>query len=290
MKPNGRGPVAQDSTPGEGASGHSVLSRMISRSKDAFKVEVEGAQWLSDGPAILAANHRWMGDVTRLFPAVGRPISLAVSEPRRLSRHQVPIDGHDDSRKDARALLREGELVMIQPEGERSPDGDLHRGSPDVAWLALTTRVPVHPVDIVPPPSKGPVGEVVSALLGPTLRIGEPLDFSRYWTTPAVSDALDGILLRGCTDEIMAAIAELSGQLYRDDTPEQARTRLAEERRRFRKAQALAYPTLSQERRKEAEWREQLRAKDQRDLARAAQEARAYAADRAAREPHDPAR
>lgn len=265
----------------------STLGRVFSRSRDALQVSVEGTEWLADGPAILAANHRWLGDVTRLFSSLDRPVSLAVAQPRRLSRHQVPIDGHDDSGKDARALLREGELVMIQPEGERSPDGDLHRGTPDVAWLALTARVPVHPVDIVPPPSRGPVGEVVSALLGPTLRIGEPLDFSRYWTTPAVSDALDGILLRGCTDEIMAAIAELSGQLYRDDTPAQARARLAEERRQFRKARAQAYPTLSQERRREAEWRERLRAQDQQDLARAAQEARAYAADRAAHEPHD---
>ncbi|SER47980.1 1-acyl-sn-glycerol-3-phosphate acyltransferase [Propionibacterium cyclohexanicum] len=267
------------------------VGRLFARSRDAFQVDVEGADRLVDGGAILAANHRWFGDITRLFSAFDRPVFLAVAHPRRFARRQVPVDGRDDdSRPDARALLRAGELVMIQPETERSPDGDLHRGSPDVAWLALTARVPVHPVDIVPPPAEGPVGEMVSALLGPTVRIGEPLDFSRYWTTPAISDVLDGILLRGCTDEIMAAIAELSGQLYRDDTPQQARVRLAEERREERKARAKAYPTLSEERRREAQLREQLRLKDQQDLARAAEEARARVTARATRDGEDPRR
>lgn len=280
-EPSASGPVSPS---GKVASSHRRVRRLWSRGRDALQVDVEGAEFLPEGAAILAANDLWAGDVTRLFGSLDRPVSLAVTRVPRLARHRVLIDSHDEEIRDASAVLADGELVMIQPEGGRSPDGNLHRGAPDVAWLALTSRVPVLPVDIVPPPLTGPVGDAVSALLGPTLRIGEPLDFSRYWTTPAASDVLDGVLLRGCTDEIMAAIAELSGQLYQDDTPGQARERLAEERRAHRRAQARAFPTQDEERRREAELRERMRVQDERDLEHARQEARAHAARNAVRE------
>jgi 1-acyl-sn-glycerol-3-phosphate acyltransferase len=45
----------------------------------------------------------------------------------------------------------------------------------------------------------------------PGVRFGEPLDFSRYRGREA-----DGQLLRAITDEIMQAIAKLSGQEYVD--------------------------------------------------------------------------
>ncbi len=56
----------------------------------------------------------------------------------------------------------------------------------------------------------------------PGVRFGEPLDFSRYHGQEA-----DGRLLRTITDEIMQAIAKLSGQEYVDIDARRAKAGLA---------------------------------------------------------------
>jgi 1-acyl-sn-glycerol-3-phosphate acyltransferase len=54
------------------------------------------------------------------------------------------------------------------------------------------------------------------------VRFGEPLDFSRYHGQQA-----DAKLLRAVTDEIMQAIAKLSGQEYVDIDARRAKAELA---------------------------------------------------------------
>jgi 1-acyl-sn-glycerol-3-phosphate acyltransferase len=54
------------------------------------------------------------------------------------------------------------------------------------------------------------------------VKFGEPLDFSRYRGQPT-----DGALLRSITDEIMQAIAKLSGQEYVDMDARRAKAELA---------------------------------------------------------------
>jgi 1-acyl-sn-glycerol-3-phosphate acyltransferase len=56
----------------------------------------------------------------------------------------------------------------------------------------------------------------------PRARFGEPLDFSRYHGRES-----DGHLLRAVTDEIMQAIAKLSGQDYVDIDARRAKAELA---------------------------------------------------------------
>jgi len=54
------------------------------------------------------------------------------------------------------------------------------------------------------------------------VKFGEPLDFSRYHGQPT-----DAALLRSITDEIMQAIAKLSGQEYIDVDARRAKAQLA---------------------------------------------------------------
>ena len=51
----------------------------------------------------------------------------------------------------------------------------------------------------------------VASLASPTVKFGEPLDFSRYDGMES-----DRLILRAVTDEIMYKIMELSGQEYID--------------------------------------------------------------------------
>lgn len=256
---------------------------LLRDTKQALAVHVEGAHNVGEGAAILACNHRLPSDFSRLGDALSRPLSLVDlqldSGASAKRGHAIPLDGAAPEHPDAVSVLAQGGLVVVFPEGAMSPDGRLHRGDPEVAWLTLTTHAPVVPVGISLPDREGLSGRALSRVLGPTITFGEPLDFSRYWTSPALSDALDGVLLRGCTAEIMAAIAGLSGQVYQDDTPGQAKDLIREQRHHEAQQRSTRYPTQWEQRRRAAIAREELRAADNRDLERAAAEAAADLTD-----------
>lgn len=108
-------------------------------------------------------------------------------------------------------VLRDGDGFGIYPEGTRSRDGRLHRGRTGVAWLALASGVPVVPVGVVGTDRVQPVGSRLPHIAPVTVRFGPPLDADRYQSLPA------GAARRRMTDDIMAAVAELSGQQVAPD-------------------------------------------------------------------------
>jgi 1-acyl-sn-glycerol-3-phosphate acyltransferase len=190
-----------------------------------FRVRTEGLEHVPGrGAAILASNHVSFCDsfflplvlprrltylakaeyfddwkVAWFFRAVGQiPIRRgAAAEWRRSLETAVEV-------------LGEGKLLGIYPEGTRSKDGRLHRGHTGVARVALRAGVPVIPVGIVGTREVQPVGARMLRPFRPvTIRIGRPLDFSDL----AGRDD-ERKVLRQVTDEVMAAIQQLSGQEY----------------------------------------------------------------------------
>jgi 1-acyl-sn-glycerol-3-phosphate acyltransferase len=176
-----------------------------------------------DRPAILASNHLSFCDSFFMPLLMPRKVTfLAKAEyfttpgiKGFFSRMffsgvgQVPIDRSD---KDAaRAALKTGvrvlgegenKLLGIYPEGTRSPDGRLYRGKTGVV-------IPVAMVNtsIIQPP-----GRLFPKLRPrPGVRVGKPLDFSRY-----EGMAGDRFVERSMTDEIMYELMQLSGQEYVD--------------------------------------------------------------------------
>jgi 1-acyl-sn-glycerol-3-phosphate acyltransferase len=124
----------------------------------------------------------------------------------------LPVD-RDDTRAAIASLeialdvLGRGEAFGIYPEGTRSRDGRLYRGRTGVAHLALTSGAPVVPVGLRGTEDLQPVGSTVPRLAKVTVRFGKPLHFAgRYDGVPA------GRARREITDEVMAAIARLTGQ------------------------------------------------------------------------------
>jgi 1-acyl-sn-glycerol-3-phosphate acyltransferase len=103
-------------------------------------------------------------------------------------------------------VLRDGDGFGIYPEGTRSRDGRLHRGRTGVAWLALASGAPVVPVGVIGTVRVQPVGARVPRISPVTVRFGRPLVPDAYHRLPA------GAARRRMTDDVMAAIAELSGQ------------------------------------------------------------------------------
>jgi len=183
-----------------------------------------------EGGAILASNHIGALDSLVVPAMMPRPITFPAKAELFSGKGglgnkivawflktigMVPMD-RSGGRASANALeaisavLAEGHVVAIYPEGTRSPDGRLYKGKTGMARMALSNRVPVIPVGVSGSKSvKGPFG--LPWARRPVVVIGEPLDFSAFYDTPGNSK-----VLRYVTDEAMAAIQKLTGQDYVD--------------------------------------------------------------------------
>ncbi|MCF6510129.1 1-acyl-sn-glycerol-3-phosphate acyltransferase [Blastococcus sp. MG754426] len=193
-----------------------------------FRPKVEGIENVpASGAAILASNHLSAADwifmplqlkrrVTFLAKAeyfTGTGVKGFLQRAFFAGAGQVPIDrssasAAEDAIRTGIRILRDGQLLGIYPEGTRSPDGRLFRGKIGVARMALETGVPVIPVAMVYTSRRLPFGR---SLMKVCVRVGEPLDFSRYEGL-----AGDRFVERSITDEIMYEIMTLSGQEYVD--------------------------------------------------------------------------
>ncbi len=222
---------ADGSRPGRGVYWllrHVVLGPVVDQ---LFRPVEEGADHVpAEGGAILASNHLSYADWLFTPLALNRRVTFVAKSDyftgvgvkgwaqKRFfaGTGQVPIDrtGGKASEGALRAglkVLERGELFGIYPEGTRSHDGRLYKGRTGVARLALLAKVPVIPTAVIGTDVIAPPGKIIKRVVSPTVRFGEPLDFSRYDGMES-----DRFVLRSITDEIMYAIMELSGQEYVD--------------------------------------------------------------------------
>jgi 1-acyl-sn-glycerol-3-phosphate acyltransferase len=208
-----------------------------------FRPWVEGLENVPrTGPAIFASNHVSFSD-SFFFPLVvprkitflaksdyftGRGIKGWLTRQFFAGVGQVPVDrsggrASEGALRTALRILGEGKLLGIYPEGTRSPDGRLYRGKTGVARMALEAGVPVIPVAMIGTYELQPPGKVIPRIKRPGVRIGAPLDFSRY-----AGMAGDRFVLRSMTDEIMYELMQLSGQEYVDTYATQAKEEIAD--------------------------------------------------------------
>jgi 1-acyl-sn-glycerol-3-phosphate acyltransferase len=190
-----------------------------------YRVKVEGREHLpARGAAILASNHGAFCDSLFLPAVLRRRLTYVAKaeyfENRRTAWFfraigQIPLQRGAGSEwrralDSAAAVLDEGKLFGIYPEGTRSKDGRLHRGHTGVAMLALRTGAPVIPVGIIGTREAQPIGTLIARPFSRiTIRFGPPLDFSEY----AGRDR-ERLVLRHVTDTVMSEIQRLTGQEY----------------------------------------------------------------------------
>jgi len=193
-----------------------------------WRPTVEGVDQVpASGPVILASNHLSFFDSV-VIPCVvprkvvflaksdyfnGTGLKGAAQRAWFEGIGMLPIDRTDTraalaSLDTALEVLGRGEAFGIYPEGTRSRDGRIYRGRTGVAHLVLTAGCPVVPVGLIGTEDIQPVGSSRPRLSADvTARFGAPIDFAgRFAGVPS------GRARREVTDEIMAAIAELSGQ------------------------------------------------------------------------------
>jgi len=240
-----------------------------------FRPWVEGASNVpEDGPAIFASNHVSFSDSIFLPLVVGRRVTFPAKSDYFTGKGikgrltalffrgvgQIPIDRSGGRASMAaleagKSLLEKGELFGIYPEGTRSPDGRLYRGKTGVARLALETGAPVIPVAMIDTGVVQPPGQVVPRIGRIGVRIGAPLDFSRY-----EGMSRDRYILRSVTDEIMYEILAMSGQEYIDVYADRMKQQLAEAKAAV-KAEVKAETKAEAEARADAEAEAQVRAR-----------------------------
>ena len=229
-----------------------------------FRPWVEGGEHIpQEGAAIFASNHLSFSDSIFLPLVVPRKITFLAKADYftgkgvkgRLTAGffsgvgQVPIDrsggaASEAALRTAKRILGEGKLLGLYPEGTRSPDGRLYRGKTGIARMALEAGVPVIPVAMINTDVVQPTGKKIPNLGRVGVRIGKPLDFSRYAGMEG-----DRFVLRSITDEIMYELMLLSGQEYVDQYATKAKADIEEAKSAAREAMVSDAPVGSRHRR-----------------------------------------
>jgi len=186
---------------------------------------VEGREHVpASGGAILVSNHLNNADPC-VIPGVlrRRVVTMAKKEMFRWPGLSLlfrfigafPVDrkGADlAALREAQAVLNDGLLLLMFPEGTRSKDRQLHRGFPGSAIIAYRTGAPIVPVAIWGSEHVKWPWVFVRPLLQPkiTVRFGEPFYLPK--TERVTSEAA-----KAGTDEIMRRIAALLPEEYRGE-------------------------------------------------------------------------
>jgi 1-acyl-sn-glycerol-3-phosphate acyltransferase len=185
-----------------------------------FRVRSEGTQHVPrQGAAILASNHRSFIDSVFLPLVVPRRVTFVAKAEyfeswktawffRAVGMIPLKREGGSASERAlaaAREVLDRGGLLGIYPEGTRSPDGRLYKGHTGAARLAMQCHAPIIPVAQFGTDEVQPIGAMWPRLFRRVdVSIGEPM-----WWEGRTGGTRQ---LRDFTDQVMAAIASLSGQ------------------------------------------------------------------------------
>jgi 1-acyl-sn-glycerol-3-phosphate acyltransferase len=195
----------------------------------------------ASGPAILASNHVSVIDSLYLplviprpvvFPAkaeyfnakgpVGRIWAAYLRSTNQLEMNRGDTRSAQATLEAAADILRRGDLFGFYPEGTRSPDGRLYRGRAGLGWLVLNTGAPVLPVAMVGTRKMMPPGAPLPRPTRVDIRIGKPLEFAHLTGEPPARAR------RTIADEVMRAIADMSGQQYVHEYASDVKARLTE--------------------------------------------------------------
>lgn len=176
-----------------------------------FRVEKNGEENIKEkGAYLICANHRSNWDAPILVSNLKRKVYVMAKAElfknkfikwfgRKCCVFPVKRGMRDiESIKYSLNLLKDGEILVIFPEGTRNGMEKNGKAQNGVAYMTIRTGVPVIPVGIQ--------GEM-KPLKKVKLNIGEPLDFSQYKTNKPEKEILDKV-----SKEIMDNIIMLTNE------------------------------------------------------------------------------
>lgn len=140
----------------------SFWGSLYTRANPLWKVSITGIEHLdTETPVVMVANHQSFADILLLFrlrthykwvskaenfrvPLIGWNMSLN----RYIRIERGSIRGNLKMMRDCEVALRDGNSVMIFPEGTRSPDGRMRSFKEGAFELAIRMRRPILPIII----------------------------------------------------------------------------------------------------------------------------------------------
>ncbi|MCA1832712.1 MAG: lysophospholipid acyltransferase family protein [Actinomycetota bacterium] len=189
-----------------------------------WRIRVRGRENIPRNTGLIIASNHWSGvDPIMVCSSFWRPVHWLAKVELVVTKSiawffrmaaVIPVNRdapQQESIDKASAVLRRGGIFGIYPEGTRSVDGKLHKGYTGVARIAAQSDAPVIPTAVMGTRESVPKGKKVPRPVGVEVRFGPPLLFAMQ---PGEDDK---VAYRRFTNEIMHAIAKLSGQEYVDE-------------------------------------------------------------------------
>ncbi len=188
------------------------------------RLEVHGIENIpQSGSVIAVGNHIGVLEAPLAFYLLDRAdiIMLVAKKHQRyaparwLAKHlnAVWVDRYNRDFNALRIMLKrlqEGGVLVIAPEGTRSPDGTLQEGHDGASYLAGKTGLPLLPEATI-----GTLDKDVKAHLLRLRRIPVIVRFGKTFTLPPIHGKDRHEVLKHNTDEIMCRIAALLPPEYR---------------------------------------------------------------------------
>ncbi|HET7702095.1 MAG TPA: lysophospholipid acyltransferase family protein [Candidatus Limnocylindrales bacterium] len=211
-----------------------AVSRFLCRSVTRVRIEGDASAIPREGPVILAANHISNGDPVLigafLTPLLGRRIHWLGKKEMFdwpivgwMARNGgvVPVDrqGADvEAFRVARRILDAGHVLMVFPEGTRSPTGQLQQPKDGLAMLALRTNPTIVPIGFSNTDRVWPKGRKIPRIGGhATMRIGEPFRLGDLLPPEIDRKAAKGLATTLIMQRIAALIDPRHRGTYGDD-------------------------------------------------------------------------
>ena len=206
-------------------TGHFLLGLLI---RYWFGIAIEGRHRLpQQGPCLLAANHNSHLDTAIMFFLLGKNRhalqALAARDHFFGNRfihflvtsifHALPVDRHrfspDALLNTGRAVMQQGGMLLIYPEGGRGDGSEIRRFKPGVGYLALHLGAPVVPIYISGSAQAYPKGAFWPRPVNVLVRIGEALQ-----PEPLTDDVATGVQIKRFTQQLERAVRELATAVH----------------------------------------------------------------------------
>ena len=190
------------------------------------RFEIKGEHYLPrSGSTIIAANHLGRLDVPLVYYFLDRPdvILLIANKYQRVPFVRWFVDRLDGiwvdrfnadflAMRKALARLKAGGVLVLSPEGTRSPTEALIEAKPGAGYLAAKAGVPVLPVAVIGSEDRVAREKISQFKRVPIqIRVGQPFLLPPY--DPRLPNKEE--ILKQYTDEIMCRIAVLLPPQYR---------------------------------------------------------------------------
>ena len=185
--------------------------------KILFRYRAVGSENIpSCGPALLASNHASYLDPPLVGLGIWRRIHYLAKEDLFCNRivsfildlfHAIPVNRDRMDKRTLRRILdlfKKGEILLIFPEGTRTPNGNLQPLKPGIGMIVCLAKVPVIPVYIKGSYNILPRHSKMIRLKPCTVYYGKPLKFEKYLNEKKTKEVYEKI-----GDEIFKAMKDL---------------------------------------------------------------------------------